>query len=195
MLYGIGGVAPDLIIGENRGPSPLCRSDFVSQGSSLMIAATRLQVSFITLIAVFLAACTSLGHQDRTTPKIAKPIEQISEIGFDGDDEELSVAMEAYVSSVGIRPKILSAPQVRVQRGDKEYTYDEVQTRYVLRVRSIDLDTCLPEGSRQMHFSVSVTDFQERSRVFLMNGNYGCRDTLVRKFGEWFQQGSPSKKK
>lgn len=65
---------------------------------------------------------------------------------------------------------------------------DEVQTRYVLRVRLKDLDKCVPEGSRQMHFNVSVVDFQERNRVFLMNGEFGCRDTLVRSFGRWLSQ-------
>jgi len=33
-----------------------------------------------------------------------------------------------------------------------------------LRVRSTDLDRCVPEGSRQMHFNVSVLDYQERNR-------------------------------
>lgn len=159
-----------------------------------MLASDRLKNIFIVIVVTLLGACTSLGHQDRTLPKITKSIEKISEIGFDGDDNELSVAIESYVSSIGIRPKILSAPQVRVQKDGKEYTYDEVQTRYVLRVRSVDLDTCVPEGSRQMHFSVSVTDFEERSRVFLMSGSYGCKDTLVRTFGEWIGSGAPSKK-
>jgi hypothetical protein len=143
---------------------------------------------FIALAATAVVACTSLGHQTRAVPKIAKPVGPIVEFGFDGDDNELSVAIEKLLDDLGVRAKILSTPQVRVQRGDREYTYDEVQTRYVLRIRSEDLDKCVPEGSRQMHFNVSVVDFQERARVFLMNGEYGCRDTLVRSFGEWLSQ-------
>lgn len=36
-----------------------------------------------------------------------------------------------------------------------------------------------------MHFNVSVVDFQERNRVFLMSGEFGCKDTLVRNFESW----------
>jgi hypothetical protein len=140
------------------------------------------------MLAGGIAGCTSLGQQARAIPRIAKPIDRISEIGFDGDDNELSVAIEKLLDDRGVRARILSTPQVRVQRGDKEYTYDEVQTRYVLRVRSTDLDKCVPEGSRQMHFNVSVVDFQERSRVFLMNGEFGCKDTLVSSFDRWLRK-------
>jgi hypothetical protein len=135
--------------------------------------------------AVFLVGCTSLGHQSRAVPKIAKPTERFAEIGLDGDDNELSVALEKLLDARGVKVRILSTPQVRLQRGDKEYTFDEVQTRYVLRVRSEDLDKCLPEGSRQMNFNVSVVDFKERTRVFLMNGEHGCRDTLLKSFEQW----------
>lgn len=140
---------------------------------------------FFTLCGL-LSGCTSLGHETRSTPKFAKPTDKIVEVGFDGDDNELSVAIEKLLEDRGgVKVKILSRPKVREQRGDKEYTYDEVQTRYVLRVRSVDLDTCIPEGSRQMHFNVSVVDFQERNRVFLMSGEFGCKDTLVRNFESW----------
>lgn len=152
-----------------------------------------INASAALVIAATLIACTSRGHQTRAVPKIAKPIGSITEFGFDGDDNELSVAIEKLLDDLGVRAKILSTPQVRVQRGDREYTYDEVQTRYVLRVRSEDLDKCLPEGSRQMHFNVSVVDFQERARVFLMNGEYSCKDTLVRSFGQWLSQKTGSK--
>ena len=144
------------------------------------------------LLTGAIVACTSLRHQARAVPKIAKPTEPITEFGFDGDDNELAVAVEKLLNDLGVRAEILSTPQVRVQRGDREYTYDEVQTRYVLRVRSEDLDKCVPEGSRQMHFNISVVDFQERTRVFLMNGEFGCKDTLVRSFASWLSSKAAS---
>jgi hypothetical protein len=150
-----------------------------------MARTLRISAAVILTLSIFFIGCTSLGHQTRAVPKIAKPTERILEIGFDGDDNELSVSLEKLLDDRGVQPRILSTPQVRLQRGDKEYTYDEVQTRYVLRVRSKDLDKCVPEGSRQMHFNVSVVDFQERNRVFLMNGEFGCKDTLVRSFERW----------
>jgi hypothetical protein len=139
----------------------------------------------VVLMTFVITGCTSLGNEKRSTPKVAKPANSMVEIGIDGDDNELSIAIENLLDNHGVKVKILATPQVRQIRGDKEYTYDEVQTRYVLRVRSKDLDTCLPEGSRQMHFNVSVTDFQERRRIFLMNGEFGCKDTLVRTFENW----------
>ena len=147
----------------------------------------RLVALIVTLIVggLLLCGCTSVGHEKRAIPKIAKPIGEVVEFGFDPDDNDLSVAVEKLLDARGVRVKLLSTPQVRQQRGDKEYTYDEVQTRYVLRVRSVDLDTCVPEGSRQMHFSLSVTDFQKRQRVLVMKGEFGCRDTIVREFDKW----------
>lgn len=134
---------------------------------------------------VFLCGCTSAGHERRATPAIARPIGTVSEFGFDPDDNQLSVAIEKLLESRSVRLKLLSTPQVRHQSGDKEYTYKEVQTRYVLRVRSVDLDHCVPEGSRQMHFNISVTDFAKRNRVFLMKGEFGCQDTIVQRFVNW----------
>lgn len=136
-------------------------------------------------LSTLLSGCTSLGHESRSIPKFDKPTDKIVEVGFDGDDNELSVAIEKLLEDRGVRVKILSSPNVREQRGDKEYAYDEVQTRYVLRVRSVDLDICIPEGSRQMHFNASVIDFQERNRVFLMSGEFGCKNTLLRNFESW----------
>lgn len=141
-----------------------------------------------TALVVPLIACTSLGHQERAAPQIAKPVGKITEIAIDGDDKALAVAVEKMLDERGIRTKMLAAPRVRVQQGDREYTYDEVQTRYVVRVRSVDLDTCVPEGSRQMHFNLSVMDYETRSRVFLLNGEFGCRDTLLASFGNWLAQ-------
>lgn len=135
--------------------------------------------------AFFYCGCTSVGHEQRAIPSIAKPIGAVAEFGFDADDNQLSVAIEKLLESRGIRVKLLSTPQVSQQRGDKEYTYNEVQTRYVLRVRSVDLDKCVPEGSRQMHFNISVTDFGTRKRVYLMKGTFGCQNTIVHRFAGW----------
>jgi hypothetical protein len=157
-----------------------------------MTRASQATAVVLALLGGIAFGCTSLGQQTRAIPKIAKPTERILEVGFDGDDHELSIAIEKLLEDAGVRARIVSAPQVRLQKGDKEYTYDEVQTRYVLRVRSVDLDRCVPEGSRQMHFNVSVVDFRERTRVFLMSGEFGCRDTLVRSFAQWLSQASGS---
>ena len=136
-----------------------------------------------------ISGCSSMGHEKRAVPKIARPIGEVSEFGFDPDNNELAVAIEKLLDSRGIKVKLVSSPKVRQQRGEKEYTYDEVQTRYVLKVRSLDLDTCLPEGSRQMHFDISVVDFQKRQRVLIMSGKFGCRDTIVREFDKWLSSG------
>jgi hypothetical protein len=154
--------------------------------SSLLFIAAGL---LFAIAMPLLSGCTSTGHERRSAPKIAKAVGPIAEFGFDSDDNELSVAVEKMLDARGIRAKLLSAPEVRQKRGDKEYTYDEVQTRFVLKVRSIDLDRCVPEGSRQMHFQIAVTDFQTRQRVFLMKGEFGCRDTLVREFEQWLNSG------
>lgn len=142
-----------------------------------------------TIVLGLLCGCTSLGHESRAIPKIAKPTANIVEFGFDSDDNTLSVALERLLDRHGILVSLLSTPQVRQQYGDKEYTYDEVQTRYVLRVRSTDLDLCLPEGSRQMHFEISVTDFETRQRVLLMKDKFGCCDAIVTAFEEWLLSG------
>lgn len=145
----------------------------------------------LVLSGLLVAGCTSMGNQTRAIPKIAKPTEQILEFGFDPDDNALSIAIEKLLDARGVKVKLVSTPQVRQQRGDKEYTYDEIQTRYLLKVRSEDLDRCLPEGSRQMHFTISVTDFQERKRVFLQNGEFGCQDTILKYFNEWLSGVTP----
>ena len=143
------------------------------------------QFFLLTIVAICLIGCTSIGNEKRAIPKIAKPIGTISEFGFDGDDNDLSIAVQKLLERRGIQVKLLSTPHVREQLGEKEYTYNEVQSRYVLRVRSTDLDNCIPEGSRQMHFNITVTDFQTRQKVLVMKGQFGCRDTIVNEFERW----------
>jgi hypothetical protein len=140
----------------------------------------------LSVLAVgLLVGCTSLGHQGRAEPKVAEPISGLDEVGFDGDEHELALAVERVLKQNGVKVRLLAAPEVRVQSGDEQYRYKEVQTRYVVRVRSEDLDKCIPEGSRQMNFSITVIDYQERNRVFLQNGEHGCRDTIVKFFADW----------
>ena len=143
------------------------------------------QFSLTIVVAICLIGCTSVGNEKRAIPKIAKPVGAISEFGFDGDDNDLSIAIQKLLERRGIQVKLLSTPQVREQLGEKEYTYKEVQSRYVLRVRSIDLDTCIPEGSRQMHFNITVIDFRTRQKVLVMKDQFGCRDTIVKEFEKW----------
>lgn len=84
--------------------------------------------------------------------------------------------------------KLLETSRVRETAGNKVYTYNEGQTRYVFRVESDDQDRCIPEGSRQMSFAITVTDYTERSRVLLMKGEHGCRDTIVNEFDKWLSR-------
>jgi hypothetical protein len=131
------------------------------------------------------SGCTSIGQAGRAAPLIAKPVSAFSEIGFDGDDNELSIAIEKLLDARGVKARILATPEVRETEGNKEYRYKEVQTRYVLRVRSTAEGSCIPEGSPQMNFSLTVTDYVERNRVLVMRGDHACRDTIVREFEKW----------
>ena len=105
----------------------------------------------VVVVAALFAGCTSLGHETRAVPRIARPTERIVELGIDGDDHELAVALEKTLDDHGVKVTILSTPQVRETRGDREYTYDEVQTRYVLRVRSTDLDKTVLRVTASAH--------------------------------------------
>ena len=60
-----------------------------------------------------------------------------------------------------------------------------MSAHYVLRVRSDDLDTCLPEGSRQMHFNVTAIDSVSGEVALQITGNYGCKNTIIKRFDEW----------
>lgn len=139
----------------------------------------------IIIPTLWLLACTSLGQAGRAKPLIEKPVSGIHEIGFDGDDNELAVGVERLLDQAGVTVKILQTPRVRETAGNKVYIYDEVQTRYVIRVESNDGDRCIPEGSRQMSFAITVTDYEKQSRVLLMRGEHACRDTILRNFEQW----------
>ena len=123
-----------------------------------------------------LTGCTSLGHDTRSTPQISKAIEPVKEFGFDSDNHELSIGIKDLLTSRGYKVEAL---------------HSGVQTRYVLRVRSTDLDTCIPEGSRQMHFNVSVADSVTGERVLLIANQYGCKDTIINRFDQWLAKMNP----
>ena len=36
-----------------------------------------------------------------------------------------------------------------------------------------------------MHFHISVVDLLENRRVYALSGDYGCKDTIVKKFEQW----------
>lgn len=133
------------------------------------------------LIATF-SGCTSLGHEERTQPQIERRLTELpKEVAVVGSGE-LAIAVELMLVSRGIN--VLPSPIQAVQVTNSATT--KTVTRYVVNVASTDLDMCVPEGSRQMHFSISVVDVVENQRVFAMNGDYGCKNTIVKRFEGWF---------
>lgn len=157
------------------------------------VSRQRYIIAAVGLVALAFVGCTSVGHEVREIPKLAKPTERITEIGFDPDDNALAAAIEQYLTTRGVKVTLLDTPRVRERRADKEYAYGEVQTRYVLSVSSDDLDRCVPEGSRQMNFSITVVDYQSRQRLFIMNGHHGCLDSILKQFDRWFTASNPAK--
>jgi hypothetical protein len=147
----------------------------------------RSMVRWVDLSSLCLLAigCTSLGHSGREVPLIAKPIGHLSEITLDGDDNELSIAIEKALDASGVDVHTVFAPEVTDKTVERETKYNELKTRYVVQVSSKDGDKCLPEGSRQMDFNIVVTDYREHKRVLVMHGEYGCKDSIVRQFMKW----------
>jgi hypothetical protein len=133
-----------------------------------------------------LTACTSLGHSGREVPLIAKPIGHVSEITLDGDNNELSIAIEKALDASGVDVHTMFASEVTDKTAEREVKYKELKTRYVIQVSSTDRDKCLPEGSRQMDFDIVVNDYSEHKRVLVMHGDHGCKDSIVRQFMKWF---------
>ena len=64
----------------------------------------------VVVVAALFAGCTSLGHETRAVPRIARPTERIVELGIDGDDHELAVALEKILDDHGVKVTILSTP-------------------------------------------------------------------------------------
>lgn len=140
-------------------------------------------VFFISTL-LFFSGCTSVGHEARTEPQIERPLaEQPAIIAVNGSGE-LAIAIELLLVSRGI--DVLASPiQVVSEESTNSYATKTV-TRYVVNATSVDHDVCVPEGSRQMNFHISVVDLIENQRVFAMSGDYGCKDTIVRRFESWF---------
>jgi S1-C subfamily serine protease len=140
----------------------------------------------LVLTFILPLGCTSLGHAGRAVPHVAKPSVLPPMMVVDSDDNELGVAVEKMMLSLRIQVVLM---RVVARDGMPRPGTEESKAfpRFVVRVRSTDLDTCVPEGSRQMHFHVEVTDEQSRERIFLMRGEYGCRDTLVENLSSWFR--------
>jgi hypothetical protein len=132
------------------------------------------------LVFVFISGCTSLGHESRTSPQIALDLEnKPSKVSLEGSGE-LMVAMELMLVSHGIN---VVPSSMQIDRDTKE---KKIAVRYAINATSTDLDVCIPEGSRQMNFTISANDLQDNRRLFFMNGNYGCKNTIVRRFEQWF---------
>lgn len=138
------------------------------------------------LLAATLVGCTSLGHADRVEPQIERKLaarpDSVAVVG----SGELSIAIELLLVSRGIA--VHASPTQVTLSGDQRVQSSKTVTRYVANVTSVDQDMCVPEGSRQMHFHISVVDLVSNQRVFAMSGDYGCKDTIVRRFEQWFFQ-------
>lgn len=139
-------------------------------------------VSLVLLMG--LAGCTSLGHEGRAQPQIERSLAtQPNAVAVVGSGE-LSIALELMLVSKGLR---VHASPLRFDADDGDNRgAAALNSRYVINVNSDDLDMCVPEGSRQMHFDISVVDLVSDERLFVMSGDYGCKDTLVRRFERWF---------
>ena len=130
------------------------------------------------------AGCTSLGHEGRAQPQFERNLKEVPKSVAVVGAGELAIAVELMLVSQGVRVYPSPIQSVRDKASNSFVT--KTVTRYVVNVSSTDLDVCLPEGSRQMHFSLSVADIVENQRVFAMSGDYGCKDTIINRFKHWY---------
>lgn len=137
---------------------------------------------FICALALTLAGCTSLGHENRTEPQIERQLATRPDRVVVVGSGELVIAVEKLLVSKGIDVRLSQIPA----NSNPSVPASEHLTRYAMTVTSVDQDMCVPEGSRQMHFYISVVDTTENQRVFAMSGDYGCKDTIVSRFEKWF---------
>lgn len=145
---------------------------------------------FPTLFLCWVAlatGCTSLGHAGRAMPRVAKLNAIPPLIGFDSDDNALGLDVESMLVShrVQLTRIHLELPSTFSRQPSSDL---RGYPRFYLLVRSTDLDICLPEGSRQMHFHIEAIDLQCGERLFLMRGDYGCKDTLVANLQDWTER-------
>lgn len=137
-----------------------------------------LLVTTLYALAAIAAGCTSLGHETRAIPQISRAVpEPQTQVVLAPGAGELSVALERLFESRGIRV-LASADNTSKRPG----------ARYLIAATSADLDICLPEGSRQMHFNIIVVDTVANQRAYVLSGQYGCQDTLLKQFETWFFQ-------
>lgn len=141
-------------------------------------------IFFISTLLMF-SGCTSVGHEARTKPQIEYPLSERPNVVAVVGSGELSIAVELMLVSNGI--DVLASPTQLSKDSSGSQTTKTV-TRYVVNATSVDLEMCLPEGSRQMNFHISVIDLLENKRIFGMSGDFGCKDTVVRRFKQWFFQ-------
>lgn len=143
-----------------------------------------LHTATVTVAIASLMGCTSLGHEERAVPQIEKKLANRPDVVAVVGSGELSTAIELLLVSRGVMVRA-SPLQVTLDK-DQRVKSSETVTRYVANVTSVDHDMCVPEGSRQMHFHISVVDLVNNERVFGMSGDYGCKDIIVRRFETWF---------
>lgn len=129
---------------------------------------------FVVLV-IFLGGCASLGHEDRSKAQLVSPVLEMPKRVAVVGSGDLSIALEKMLVARNIE---VSAFPVNPNR--------ESGTRYVIAVSSVSRGPCVPEGSILMHFSLSVTDIQTNKRVYVAQGEDGCRDTILRQFSNWF---------
>ncbi|WP_427999960.1 hypothetical protein [Acidovorax sp.] len=137
-------------------------------------------------VSLILTACTSVGHLERTQPQIERKLANRPNVVAVVGSGELAVAVELLLVSKGI--SVRASPVQVTLDSNQNVKSSETVARYVANVTSVDHDMCVPEGSRQMHFHISVVDLVSNERVFAMSGDYGCKNTIVQRFDRWFFQ-------
>lgn len=148
------------------------------------------QLKFIGILALcLLSGCTSLGHEARSIPKVSKPIERVEEFSLDlgsGVSETIEQGKEVSFNSDS-RELGNGIKELLISRGYKVKNFqDGMSNKYVVSVRAVDLDTCLPEGSLQLQtFNVTVINSFTKEIVLQIDGNYGCKNTIIKRFDEW----------
>ncbi len=138
----------------------------------------------LILLILNLFGCTSLGYEGRIQPQIEHPFSNRPTVVAVSGSGELAIAIELLLASNGIDVRA-SSIQAVPRESDSARTVETV-ARYQINVTSVDQDICIPEGSRQMHFSIYVVDLFENKRVFAMTGDYGCKNAIVQRFERWF---------
>lgn len=138
-----------------------------------------IQNTMLLLAVCITAGCTSMGHEARAVPSLSLQMKEVPKnVTLSGNTGELSVAVEQLLKRHGI--EVMTS----TDRGAKELQ-GEKATRYAIDVRSDDLDVCVPEGSRQMNFAIVVDDMKEKKRIFVMHGDFGCKNTILAQFEKW----------